>query len=289
MFIFRFAAVATAALAFTVPTRVQAQAGSEAVPSDVVRAILRNVDARSHISAIHLGGRVPDTLRSRIGLPPGARLIATLIGTPSYIIGTVRWDPDSVRLWFAEEFERRHYEPATWSRGQPAFRPAERSPSNSGYCDGPTNFSVSATSRTADSVEFLVRIRSGYECAPERTYATSGTIIVGRGPAELPLLHHPLTAEVRPECVSSARLTSGSARTDATIATTSAPEAVIAHYGRQLDTLGWQRDTSFTAAFGSWTRSDSAGTNLRVVLSIESAPGGRNCRSVNMLLREDPQ
>ena len=282
--------------ALAVPATLDAQVGSDVVPSDVVRTILRHVDSRSTILDIHVEAQPPDTLASRVSLPPGARHVASLTGDPSYIIGVAAGDPDSIRLWFAEEFERRGYQPADWVGQPPPFRPAERSPSNSGYCDAGTHFGLTTRRQGRDSIEFVIRLQQSRECRPAAQHAVASMMMVGYGystasmsgdgPAELPLLRHPRSAEVTLECTRAGLFRERMASAQGRLSTTASAATVVAHYGRQLDSLGWHPDTLFTGAIEGWTKRDSAGTDLRLVLSFRAVAGERDCRAVEMTVQE---
>ena len=268
------------------PFAVVAQAPNDAIPREVVMSILRNYDGRGTPEII-VTSQLPPDLAARISLPAGARVMAVLTGPVTQVIGTVRGNPDSVRMWFMDEFERRGFAPRE-SPFADAFRTAERSVSGSGYCGGGDMYTVTAQSRPAAMVEFVLRRDRYTECAPRSSQTEMrpgvGSSSRGYGAPTLPLLYHPQSAEVSPRCLHA--LQGGSERsTNASVSTTLAADQLLSHYGRQLETAGWVREP-FRGAAGSWARKDSTGRDVRVHLSIEAAGGGPDCRRLELRTSE---
>jgi hypothetical protein len=267
------------------PLVASAQANAD-LPRDVVMAILRNADGPGE-PEILLGDQLPAALSQKVSLPRGARIIVTLIDRgATRVIGRVDGQTDSVRLWFADEFERRGYVAlATMGFGRDAFRPAERSASNPGYCSSGQYFSVSARQRPMRTVEFVLTVTNSSQCAPRTDYfsMTGRRSSGGANFPAFPLLYHPRSAESTRRCA----LGSGSAfggyqTTEVSIATAISPEKTLAEYGRQLDSAGWVRKTIFIGAAGTWTRRDSTGRDVQVMLTVLPGPGSADCRVVTM-------
>ena len=268
------------------PSAVDAQAPNEAIPREVVMSILRNYDGPGSPEIV-VTNQLPPDLAARVSLPPGARVIAILPGTVTQVIGSVRGSPDSIRMWFMDEFERRGFVPRV-SAFEGAFRPAERAPSGSGYCSGGELYTVSAESRPGGMVEFVLRRHQYSECSPPspRIEMSTGTgsSTRGYGAPPLPLLYHPQSAETSTRCLLA--MADGSERsTGAAVSTSLAADRLLAHYGRQLETAGWVREP-FAGAVGSWARKDSTGRDVRVHLSVEAGPGGPDCRRLGLTTSE---
>jgi hypothetical protein len=277
-------AVAFAA-AFPFPFGVAAQAPNEAIPREVVMSILRHYDGPGDPEIV-VTNQLPPDLAARVSLPPGARVIAILPGTLTQVIGSVRGSPDSIRTWFGEEFERRGFV-ARVSSSDAAFRPAERTVWPSGYCSGDQLYTVSAQSRPAGMVEFVLRRNQYSECtspSPRIEMSIGSGSTRGYGAPAFPLLYHPRSAEVSTQCLFA--MAGGSERsTTAAVSTSLGADQLLTHYGRQLETAGWVREP-FAGAVGSWARKDSTGRDVRVHLSIEPGPGGPDCRRLGLSTSE---
>jgi len=55
----------------------------------------------------------------------------------------------------------------------------------------------------------------------------------------------------------------------------------MTHYGKQLDSAGWRRETVSTGSVGTWTRRDSLGRDVRVELTALPGAAG-DCRRLTM-------
>jgi hypothetical protein len=264
------------------PEDLSGQAAGDAIPRDVVMAILRNAEGPEE-PRILVGNQLPPDLAALVSLPSGARVIATVMGRETRVIGAVTGSADSVRLWFANEFERRGYQSPQSRSGTEAFRPAERTVSGSGYCAGGRLLTVSAHTRPAGQVEFVVASRRDTPCSPQRppsgTLMTSGSSSGYELPI-LPLLYHPRGAEVSSPCRNALR-GSSQQTTEATVATSSNAEQLMAHYGAQLQSAGWTRQP-VGGTVTAWARRDSTGRQFHLSLAVESGPGGPDCRYLRM-------
>ncbi len=261
---------------------------NDALPRDVVAAILRNVSGPSDPQI--LVSQIPTDLATRLSFPPGAHVIASLLGSAIQIIGSAPGTADSVRHWFETDFERRGYEAESifGMAAAPAFRPAERSPSNGGYCGDAHEYHVTAQQRSPKVVEFVVRANLTGLCNGHPSdYGLSGTRWSGSGtnPPDFPLLVHPRDAEVSPGC-SASQSGSPSRETSVTISATSPATQLLTHYGRQLDSAGWKVERTLVGAAGTWTRKDSTGRDVRLTVTVIPGLGPLDCRKIIMNVTE---
>jgi hypothetical protein len=275
-------------VAVVAPMHVGAQP-TDAIPREAVLAILRNYNSYNSPGEpqILAGDRLPAHLATRVSVPPGARIIASLIGPATQVIGSTTGVADSVRAWFAGDFQRRGYRPARSWYGGEAFRPADRSAVDRSYCGDGLELSVSASQRRPGLVEFVLRSSVTWTCAsrpPNRYMTGGGGGSSGSNPPDLPLLFHPTTAEVTPGC--SGFLGSGSSqRSTSSISTAMGADQLLNHYGRQLDSAGWKRAAGAVGVSGAWTKRDSTGRDVRLLLAIDPGNGG-DCRNLSMTATE---
>ncbi len=262
---------------------VSAQTTPDLIPRDVVLAILRSGPIQGD-PAIFVDDHLPANLVNKLSLPPGAHIVATLESwSATDVIGTAPTTPDSVRSWFATEFTRRKYEAQESPGRRQPFRPAEGSV-NGGFCGAGAYFTISAQGRPGGRTEFVIHARQRPTCDPNPffnpgvfgSWSTSGN-----NAPPLPLLVNPKAAEMTQRCDSRASNQS-SATTQAALSTTASPEQLLAHYGKQLDSAGWKRETMLTGAVGTWIRRDSTGRDLRVQLTALPSPSGGDCRMLTM-------
>lgn len=257
-----------------------AQGAPDLIPRDVVMAILRHGSLRGE-PAILVGDRLPDSLVNKVSLPPGAHVLATLEAwSTTEVIGTAPQPPDSVRGWFASEFTRRKYEAQDAPGHRAPFRPAEGS-AGGGFCGAGTYFNVSADARTSGQTEFVLRTQQRTSCDQSVAFGPGGSwSSSGDNPPPLPMLFNPKNAEALDRC--DVRGGGASSTAETGLSASASPEQLLAHYGKQLDSAGWRRETVSTGAVGTWTRRDSTGRDVRVQITALPSPSGGDCRWVTM-------
>ena len=282
----RLPLVAVAACVLCSPPRLAAQPPSDPIPRNVVMAILR-LSEGAESPVVEVTDRLPAQLAGRIALPPGARVLAVLTSDRVRVIGEARGTSDSIRTWFADEFERRGFTPLESGGSRQAFRVATRSASAPGYCGDGRLHTVSAHARARGMVEFAISIGDPARCAPRAapsTYISGGsTSSSGVAPPALPLVYHPRGVEVSMECTDS-RQRGGNLTMETAIASSSTAAQLLAHYGGQLESQGWTRQP-WSAAVSSWARRDSTGREVSVTIGIDPGPGDTECRHLWMTTR----
>jgi len=262
-----------------------AQSTPDLIPRDVVLAILRLGGSQvmgQGEPAIFVSDHLPDNLVNKVTLPPGAHVMATLESWSSTdVIGTATASPDSVRSWFTAEFVRRKYEAQDYPNHRLPFRPADGSV-NTGFCGAGTFFTVSSLGARAGKTEWVLHARQRPSCDPTPVGIGSvmGASVSSSGAPLLPLLVNPKSSEVAQRCDS--RYTGGASNTQAALSTTATPEQLMTHYGKQLDSAGWKRESVSTGVVGTWVRRDSTGRDVRV--QVTALPGviGVDCRLLTM-------
>ncbi len=260
------------------------------IPRDVVLAILHNAQLQGGDPAILLVDRLPDNLVNKVSLPPGAHVIATLDSWSSTdVIGTSPQLPDSVRTWFAAEFTRRGYEAQEGAGRRAAFRPADGS-AIGGFCGAGTYFSVSARPRPGGKSEFALHARQMQSCVQTFSFNTGmggNWSMSGFNPPTPPLLVNPKAAEeAQQRCEDRGANSSSTARSAISIAMTA--DQLLAHYGKQLDSAGWKRESIAAGAVGTWTRRDSTGRDVRVQIIALPGASAADCRLVTLTASGQP-
>jgi hypothetical protein len=281
----RNALLVVIALGVVCPASAQS---TDAIPRDVVMAILRNRYNNGPTEPeIVLGDRLPPGYDTRVSLPPNSRVIATLRSVGAVdIIGTVPGDPDEIRKWFAQQFDRRGYvgrPPGNFPR-QDAFRDADGSPSIWGYCGQSWHFAVNAKQRASEVVEFVVHViengclrgNGGYPQFGE------GWSSGGWSPPPLPILYHPRFVDKSLACMAGSSNGGSTRQTQEHLGTTMNPNEMLAYYGHQLESAGWKQEGRFIGVVGMWTKRDSTGRDLRTTLSIQPSYAGADCRTVTL-------
>ena len=235
-------------------------------------AILRNYNALGGVTEpqIVLSDRLPPNLATKVALPPGAHVLATLGGSTIQVIGTAPGQPDSIRSWFAGEFDRRGYRPASWGSSRAPFRPAERSLSEAGYCSGEDLFTVSVQPRPVLPNSCSTRTeRRASDLWVERVRRQLSS---GSNP--------PLRCSIIPgwlKCRCDAHGTAGPDRTRRPMASSRQvcrPNRSSRTMGG-ADSAGWKPKRMTTGAAGSWTKRDSTGRDVRLLVSVAERPRRR--------------
>jgi hypothetical protein len=281
--------ILVAALSAPLASPIAAQTTPDVIPRDVVLAILRNNPMQGMQGGgdpvIFVDDHLPPNLMNKVSLPPGAHIVATLESWSSTdVIGTAPAAPDSVRAWFADEFIRRKYEAQDSPGYRQPFRPATGSV-NGGFCGAGTYFSISAQARQGGRTEFVIHARQGPTCDQRVVFSPNvygGGSTSGNNAPTLPMLVNPKTAEVSPQRCDSRYGQISFSSTQAALSTTASPEQLLTHYGKQLDSAGWKRETTSTGAVGTWTRRDSTGRDVRVQLTALPGPAAADCRMLTM-------
>lgn len=259
-----------------------AQSDTSVISKEFAAILLRTVsDGPTLNTRPTLVSSLPPNLASQVSAPPGGRILgAALWQTSADIVGTAPNTVDAVRTWFAQDFAKRGYTPATNEAAARfgGFRePVTGLPI--GYCGNNAYYTMNVRARDAAITEFRIRIAPNFgPCVSNRTNVASISPS-GRG---APLLVNPAVSERATRC---SFMGPGFASTEAGFVTSMEPTAIIAHYGKQLDSLGWKQ--VFPAPASSmWTKADSTGRQIITVISVQTILGAPECRSAGMRIGE---
>lgn len=230
-----------------------------------------------------LVGALPEWVLPRLYLPPGARILGSAFIGPT-LIGVLYVPTRQDTL--VDHLERMLLL-GGWNRppSRPmggGFQPAPSSSSRMGsrltLCrDQQTLFAWTSRQRR-DSTTLYVRLTSGGEfgiCNPQR---------VG------PMYRSPFPTLYDPEGTSGLRSLSncerslgGSSATRTNLRTAMPSEAILDHYGRQLQDSGWTRAINLPPTLGrTWSRPDSTGAPQQLTLTVSSMIQDSTCRIIEL-------
>jgi hypothetical protein len=269
--------LAACALHVAQPRSVTAQQPT-AAPDELTQAILRYAFRFDGGNARLLDGRVPDDLAPHFYVPPGTRVLGSVvIGSGVVVLARSSTPPESLRTLYTR---------ALGPRGWKAFDMMGRG----GFAPNPANVP-------------LILCREGAQLQVQHSRRSTGLDDLflnyrdGAGPCEEP--QRPVFREMRepsfptlyappgPAEGSSTRCFSrGPGPQSSTQTRTSGTSAqeVLRHYGSQLESAGWRPalgDRGSLAA-GAWTRTDGTGTTELKLQVREMAASGPRCYDVQM-------
>ena len=235
-------------------------------------------------------GSVPGTVASRIPTPPGAEIVGTVLwNSVVQVVGKTRGDPEAAAFWLAR---------ALVAAGWRVPNPDAIMLSGGGFISAPdTTHPASRLCKNGELAEIrtarldggkayyqvTLKLR-GYPCATEYRGASSWS---GGVKQQLPILYNPPDGAI--DDVSCLGNRSSGTRSDVNLVTSLSPAALLASYGRQLDSAGWTETIpKASGAGGTWSRSDSTGTTLLAELRIFTLPSAPKCRAVHLEISRLP-
>jgi hypothetical protein len=235
-----------------------------------------------------LVGSMPEWITNRLYVPANARVLGSaFLGTTVVGIVSLPAASDTVIAEFKRELLRRGWQnppPPAYSGG--GFRSAPTIP------DGPTTrltlcadqqtLTATASRRrgTVTNVTFRVFSSAGFSvCHPPQLQA-------GMGRSPFPTLINPPTstdARMTGDCSSTLM---GSSGTSTTLRTPMPADALLDHYGKQLQDSGWAVSGEKASIVGrTWTRADSAGAPVETVITVATPARDVGCRELNLQVR----
>jgi hypothetical protein len=284
--------LATASPALTQRPSTVAQ---EVVPKELALALIRSAQEGGDI----LVGSVPTELAEDLPVPPGGGILGSFV-SPSYVqvVMTYPGRTDSA-LAFARRSLVNHgwlaWQPPVEERGGLTFRRSS-SMMPTTFCRGtgqPDGLTVAASFYGPNtSLLRVTRSMNGMCDASMRAEATRSRIGMMQSPfATVPPLYPPAEAEnsfAACRVPSSGALRFSSSQGGMPVRATMSATELLAHYGRQLDSAGWNaaRGTESVRAVGKWTKADSLGTR-EVTLSVSGMPNRAGCYTVELSLNYD--
>jgi hypothetical protein len=290
----RFIATAFGALAVMTPVVMSsAQQPAplrqpEAVPFEVAAALV-SAGGFSGEPQI-LVGSMPEWIANRVYIPSNARVLGSaFLGTTVVAVITLPSASDDIIAEFTRELLKRGWTtpppPPSYQTG--GFRPAppvaEKTPTRVTLCGDQQLLSVSAARRRGVATDVTMRVSTSTNYSPCRP-PQMPTMLV-RSP--YPTLYNPASAtdaRMMGDCSSDI---SGGMSTGTTLRTDMTPDALLDHYGRQLQDSGWKSLTDASVIIGrSWTRPDSSGTPVELLLTVGSSMRAASCHDVNLQVRK---
>jgi hypothetical protein len=237
-----------------------------------------------------LVGSLPGWVTSRFYIPASARIVGSaFLGAVMVGVINVPSAPDSLLAEFKRELLSRGWKtpppPPTYTGG--GFRPAptpvgEGAVTRLSLCGDQQFLAVSMTRRQGTSANVILRV--------------SGSTGLGIcNPPQMPasMVRSPWPALYNPAGLSDPRMSGecsatmgGSMGTGTTLRTGMTSEALLEHYGRQLQDSGWVPIGQSASILGrSWSRVDSTGTPTELSLTVTTSARDPTCRDLNLQSR----
>jgi len=237
-----------------------------------------------------LVGAMPEWIAGRVYVPPTARVLgAAFLGTAVVAVVQLPVASDTVLAEFKRELLKRG-----WTVPPPApvyagagFMPARPAPSIAPptrltLCGDQQLLTVSSARRGGVVTNVTLRVVGS----------------TGPGPCHLPqmpvsMMRSPFPTLYAPEGALDARMSGdcsatmmGSMGTGTTLRTGMTADALLDHYGRQLADSGWTSHGDKGSVTGRlWTRPDSSGAPVEVVVSVTTSARDAGCRDLNLQVR----
>jgi hypothetical protein len=288
-----FIATAFAALAVITPVVVSsAQQPAplrqpETVPFEVAAALV-TAGGFSGEPQI-LVGSMPEWIANRVYVPSDARILGSaFLGTTVVAVISLPSASDTVIPGFTRELLKRG-----WTTPPPApsygggFRPAPAEvdgiPTRTTLCSGEQVITVTAARRRGVATDVTIRVlavpRFG-PCHPQEMPA-------GMTRSPYPTLFNPSNAtdaRMMGFCTPNATNFGG---TGTALRTGMTPDALLDHYGRQLQDSGWKPiNDGRSVVSRTWTRPDSAGGPVELSLTVTTTAREAACREINLQVRK---
>jgi len=284
-------AAAIAVIAVAAPAATQGQdprrlVTPDSVPFDLAAALI-GAGGFSGAPQI-LVGSMPEWVANRLYVPSGARVLGSaFLGTTVVGVVSIPAASDSVLAELKRELMQRGWTspppPPIYAGG--GFRSAPAPVVDGPFarlilCGDEQTLTASAARRAGIVTDITFRVTAGgtYVCHPSQGQATASR-------SSLPTLFNPVAADARMagNCFSPFQ---GSMGTSATLRTSMTSEALLDHYGRQLEDSGWTTAGEKASIVGrSWTRPDSAGGSAEATITVATPARDSGCRELNLQVR----
>jgi hypothetical protein len=274
--------LAACALHVAQPPRPASAQERGVAPDELTQAILRYVFRYDGGNVRLLEGRIPDDLAPNFYVPPGTRVLGSVVmGSGVLVLAKSGAPPESLRAEYTRALGSRGWTPLEVNRRR-------------GFIDA-----------AADLPLILCRDSAQLHIQHARHGAGSNDLFLhyrdGAGPCERPsppafraMSEPPFPALYAPP---GARGPSGTrcfsqrgrgAQTSTMITADIPAEELLRHYGGQLESAGWRRIAASrrSLAAGTWTRPDSAGTTELTLQVRETGTPGVRCYQVEMAVME---
>jgi hypothetical protein len=289
--------VVTVAMTLTSATTAFAQ-GREplkqpaSIPLDLATALIASGGFGWGTDAQILVGSLPEWVTARVYVPAGARVLGSaFIGSTVVGVISVPTSSDTLLKQFENALQQRGWKspPTVPSRGG-GFRPSPSALGSAGQrltlCrDHQVLTGWVSRSRAATSTLMMRLSESGDVgvCNPPPYRAETRSPI-------WPTLFDPEGASDMRMSTTCRRSSSGSMSTGTMLKTIMSADAILGHYGRQLQDSGWAPAIMSPAIVGrTWTRPDSTGATEQLSLTVSSSPQDSTCRVINLEIKTTRQ
>jgi hypothetical protein len=289
--------VALIAMALTSPTIEGLAQGREplkrpaSVPTDLATALASTGFFGNNGDPQILVGSLPEWVAARVQLPPGSRVLGSaFIGSTVLGVVTVPTSSDTLMKQFERELEQRGWTPPPTmpSRGggfRPSLSAAIARAQRFTRCRENQVITGWISRQQAASTTVMLRMSdtggNPSLCNPMQPQFQSDM----ERPA-YPTLIDPSGASDASGCYR--RYSGGTSGTGTRLKTTMSAEALLEHYGRQLQDSGWTPASTPGKIGRTWTRPDSAGALVHVSITVSSLATDSTCRDL-MLEIQRPQ
>ena len=238
-----------------------------------------------------LVGDIPASVRTEVPTPPDAEIVGSIIwGSTTQVIGKAKGDTASIAAWFWGSLEtqgwKRHLPQAEWLTAGGFIEAPDPKAHPSVVCKNRESVEVRTIPLDRGRSYYQITLKTNSASCESRMYR--GAVSWSSGiEHRLPVLYSPRDAEMNVQrCQVIATASSGS---DITLTTGLSPTALLAAYGRQLDSAGWvETKAKPSGAAGTWTRKDSTEVPLRADLTILTVPSSPSCRLVHLNISRIP-
>jgi hypothetical protein len=273
--------VACLVLAARIPAQ---QSDTSAVPRELAIAFARVYAAADSTAAVEfLPATVAPSVASDVAIPPESRVVGSVVfGRNTYVFGISPLPADSVRAWYSREYLRRKWPALSLVRTQApggaagGFRPPPPKVPTT-FCNGDRELDVAATESPAGRTNFRVRVASA---ALPCSMVPRGAVRPLAPSLPLPVVYNPPNTQPGPQCFTSGASTQ---RTQTQLMTSLDAQALLQHYGKQLEASGWvPLQAQSGIATQGWSRRDSTGTSEIATLSVSSSPTAPMCRTATL-------
>lgn len=264
----------------------------ETVPKELAIALIRAASDGGDI----LVGKVPADLVEDLQTPPGGRILGSFV-SPSYVqvVMAIPGSTDSALAYMRRALPQRGWQP--WQRpidvsGGLQYRAAGGLPTT--FCRSgtaqPQSLTIYATFYGYNTSLLRVTRSFGGTCEA-RVRMESIQSRAGMMPspfASVPPLYSPSDMSGSLAACQQSSGFRGSSSQGQPVRSALAATEILAHYGRQLDSAGWNslKEPNTATAAGQWMKADSLGTRL-VTITVSAVPARTGCYNVELRLSYD--
>ena len=255
-----------------------------AIPTDLASALIAAGGFGMSGDPQILVGELPEWVVSRVHLPRGAHVLGSAF-FGSTVVGVVNVPAvgDSVLVALQRELLERGWKrpplpPNTGGGFRPATSPGSPMPSERPtLCRDQHVLSMWMSRQQAATTTIIMRLGStgASMCNPPR-------VSMQRRPSPFPILYNPAGSDADPMSSRQCYTNFVSSGTQTRLKTPLTGEAILEHYGKQLQDSGWTRAGVPPVLGRTWTRKDSTGAPQVLRLTVQAAPHDTTCRTVEL-------